>query len=155
MIRFKYKVDRDNFLKFYDNNLLPEDNFLNLLYPGISLADDNPQVPVIEFQLTKIDPISYGIEGIGIYPTGTTCIIRNTLTYLYKNGLHIYISKEEADALGVISNNGNGTGHTHISDLQLAINELYDKLCKVCECGKEKHGFARHSTWCDLYEPLN
>lgn len=23
---------------------------------------------------------------------------------------------------------------------------------RKCECGKEKHGFARHSEWCDLYE---
>lgn len=23
---------------------------------------------------------------------------------------------------------------------------------KVCECGKEKHGFARHSNWCELFE---
>lgn len=23
---------------------------------------------------------------------------------------------------------------------------------KICECGKEKHGFASHSTWCDLHE---
>jgi len=21
---------------------------------------------------------------------------------------------------------------------------------KVCECGKEKHGFAKHSSWCDI-----
>lgn len=23
---------------------------------------------------------------------------------------------------------------------------------KVCECGKEKHGFASHANWCDLHE---
>lgn len=23
---------------------------------------------------------------------------------------------------------------------------------KQCECGKEKHGFASHSSWCELYE---
>lgn len=23
---------------------------------------------------------------------------------------------------------------------------------KKCECGKDKHGFARHSQWCRLYE---
>lgn len=28
----------------------------------------------------------------------------------------------------------------------------YDFLLnqKVCECGKEKHGFAKHSDWCDI-----
>ena len=23
---------------------------------------------------------------------------------------------------------------------------------RTCECGKDTHGFASHSTWCDLYE---
>lgn len=23
---------------------------------------------------------------------------------------------------------------------------------KVCECGKDKHGFANHSDWCPKYE---
>lgn len=23
---------------------------------------------------------------------------------------------------------------------------------KACECGKEKHGFASHASWCDLHE---
>jgi hypothetical protein len=26
------------------------------------------------------------------------------------------------------------------------------KLMKACECGKDKHGFARHSTWCPKYD---
>jgi len=28
----------------------------------------------------------------------------------------------------------------------------FEKLTEPdkCECGKEKHGFAKHSTWCDI-----
>jgi len=26
------------------------------------------------------------------------------------------------------------------------------KKTKICECGKEKHGFANHSDWCPLYQ---
>lgn len=31
--------------------------------------------------------------------------------------------------------------------------ELLDKTLNsvICECGKEKHGFANHSTWCGAY----
>lgn len=25
---------------------------------------------------------------------------------------------------------------------------------KVCECGKDKHGFACHSTWCPKFSPV-
>jgi hypothetical protein len=30
---------------------------------------------------------------------------------------------------------------------------FYGQLSK-CECGKEKHGFASHSTWCQKFEPM-
>lgn len=28
--------------------------------------------------------------------------------------------------------------------------KLTNPKVKVCECGKEKHGFAKHANWCDL-----
>lgn len=45
-----------------------------------------------------------------------------------------------------------------MSDLHDLINFVQAELdtlwtveyipCAICECGKEKHGFASHSTWC-------
>jgi hypothetical protein len=28
-------------------------------------------------------------------------------------------------------------------------------LVPICECGKETHGFANHSDWCDIYKLEN
>ena len=54
-----------------------------------------------------------------------------------------------------LSNNGYNytysTGYGRLDTHKQYISTTEVKR-KVCECGKEKHGFANHSDWCDLNE---
>lgn len=43
----------------------------------------------------------------------------------------------------------NGTAVTPMTDRTFTINPMHSP---ICECGKEKHGFASHSGWCDIKE---
>ncbi len=49
------------------------------------------------------------------------------------------------------------TDNLHVNTASKEYLDIYFDLCKIikkvkCECGKEKHGFAKHSTWCDVKE---
>lgn len=46
--------------------------------------------------------------------------------------------------------NGPGALPAPVKDVEAALRKLHKRV-NQCECGKEKHGFMAHSTWCPLY----
>lgn len=72
------------------------------------------------------------------------------------NGLIIYQVKYEDeywDGAGMATYlaTNNVFINTYENDLEPISTKTNQNILK-CQCGKEKHGFAKHSDWCDIKE---
>lgn len=60
------------------------------------------------------------------------------------------------------ANGGAGGNNSFVLPPGLTINHIghdwaFDTInikSPICECGKDKHGFASHSNWCEKFEPV-
>lgn len=138
-------------MRSYDSNDSAEVNFATYLNIGTSIVDDS--IPC-EWDISAIDITKGEVELALMHSPGVIIHFHSqSFIQLARGGLHINMSKEEADALNVVPLWVLGQLDTMKEETPVKLeNEL--KLAPKCECGAWlSKGW--HSAWCPIYEPLN
>lgn len=122
---------------------------------GVYMAKREEYYITKEWDLESLKPTPNKDEIINILVDNIKAI-QDQMDEIYKNYFVDTISTQKVTISSTYSGPErdydfyvcNGHSSTKIEPIE----SISIKIDSVCECGKEKHGFASHSTWCGIKE---